>query len=251
MHGGARPGIVARVEHPATLVLIHGGWHGAWCWYKLKPLLAAAGARVIAQDLPSMGADLTPAESVTLESWAKFVARLVELEPGCVLVGHSRAGAVISRAAEIAPQAIRRLVYLSGYLLPAGQCVAEEARRDGESLIAPNMVPVKRGLTCTLREEVLRDALYGECSDEDFAYARARLSPEPLKPLAAPMLITEDRFGRLPRTYIETTRDRAVTLCAQRRMQSELPCASVFTLDADHSPFFSQPDALARILISI
>jgi pimeloyl-ACP methyl ester carboxylesterase len=235
----------------ATFVLIHGGWHGAWCWHKLKPLLGAAGARVIAPDLPSMGADLTPAENITLESWAKFVARLVEVEAGCVLVGHSRAGAVISRAAEIAPQAIRCLVYLSAYLLPAGQSVAEEARLDAASLIAPNMVPMKRSVSCSLREEVLRDAFYGECSDEDFAYARARLSPEPLKPLAAPMLVTNERFGRLPRAYIETTRDRAVTLEAQRRMQAALPCSPVFTLDADHSPFLSQPEALARILISI
>ena len=198
-----------------------------------------------------MGADLTPAESITLEAWARFVARVVELEPGCVLVGHSRGGAVVSRAAELAPQAIRHLVYLSGYLLPAGQSVADQAREDAGSLIAPNMVPVKRGHTCTLREEVVREAFYGECSDEDVAYARARLSPEPLKPLVAPMLVTEDRFGRLPRAYVETTRDRAVTLEAQRRMQAAMPCAPVFTLDADHSPFFSQPEALARILISI
>jgi pimeloyl-ACP methyl ester carboxylesterase len=234
-----------------TFILIHGGWHGAWCWHKLTPLLTAAGARVIAPDLPSMGTDISPAESISLESWAKFVARLVELEPGCVLVGHSRAGAVISRAAEIAPQAIRHLVYLSAYLLPAGDSVADEARRDAGSLIAPNMLAVKRGVTCNLREQVLRDAFYGECSDDDVAYARARLSPEPLRPLAAPMLVTDQRFGRVPRAYIETTRDRAVTLEAQRRMQAALPCAPVFTLDTDHSPFLSQPEALARILISI
>lgn len=194
-------------------------------------------------DLPSMGADL--------ESWARFVADIVERQPGCVLVGHSRGGAVISRVAELVPQAIGRLVYLCAYLLPAGQSVAAEARRDAASLIAPNMVPVERGITCALRAGVVRDAFYGECSDRDAAWAISRLTPEPLKPLASVLDVTMERFGSVPRAYIETTRDRAVTLEAQRRMQAALTCAPVFTLDSDHSPFISQPEALARILISI
>jgi pimeloyl-ACP methyl ester carboxylesterase len=66
-----------------------------------------------------------------------------------------------------------------------------------------------------------------------------------------PLELTPERFGRVPRTYVETTFDRAITLAAQRRMQAALPCESVFTLETDHSPFLSQPDALARILISI
>jgi hypothetical protein len=60
-----------------------------------------------------------------------------------------------------------------------------------------------------------------------------------------------ERFGRVPRAYIETTRDRTISLAAQRAMQAALPCAPVFTLDTDHSAFLSQPEALARILISI
>jgi len=226
----------------STFILIPGAWHGAWCWHKLIPLLEQAGARVVAPDLPSLG---------TLDDWAALVAGMVERDPGCVLVGHSRAGAVISRVAELAPGAIRTLVYLSAYLLPPDHSVADEARRDAGSLVAPNMVPVKRGLTCTIRAEVLREAFYGECSDQDFEFARARLVPEPIRVLAAPVRVTQQNFGRVPRAYIETLRDRAVTLAAQRRMQSVLPCAPVFTLDTDHSPFLSQPGALGRILISI
>lgn len=226
----------------STFILIPGAWHGAWCWHKLIPLLEQSGARVIAPELPTSG---------TFDDWARYVAGIVEGEPGSVLVGHSRAGAVISRVAELSPGAVRTLVYLAAYLLPAGQSVAEEARRDSDSLIAPNMVPVKRGVSCALRTEVLREAFYGDCSEEDFEFARARLAPEPTRILAAPVQVTDERFGRVPRAYIETARDRAVTLPAQRRMQSVLPCAPVFTLDTGHSPFLSQPEALARILISI
>jgi len=230
------------VTPPPTFVLIPGAWHGAWCWQRLTPLLERHGARVIAPDLPSWAGD---------DSWARFVADIVEQNEGCVLLGHSRAGALISRAAELAPDSIRMLVYLCAYLLPDGQSVAEEARRDADSLLVPNMVPVQRGLTCRIRDEALREAFYGECSDEDFEFARERLAPEPLRALAAPVHVSAERFGRVPRAYIETARDRAITLAAQRRMQSALPCAPVFTLDTDHSPFLSQPEALARILISI
>jgi pimeloyl-ACP methyl ester carboxylesterase len=225
-----------------TFILIPGAWHGAWCWHKLVPLLEQSGARVVAPDLPDTG---------TFADWAQFVAGHVERHPGCVLVGHSRGGAIISGVAELVPHAIQTLVYLAAYLLPDGGSVAEEARRDTGSLVAPNMVPARRGLTCTIREAALRDVFYGECTDQDFEYARTRLTPEPLRILGAPVHTSVERFGQVPRAYVETRRDRAVTPAAQRRMQSVLPCDPVFALDTDHSPFLSQPEALARILISI
>ena len=237
---------------PATFVLVHGAWHGAWCWHRLTPLLEAQGARVVAPDLPSMATDRAPADQVTLASWARFVADLVERQAQpVVLVGHSRGGIVVSQAAELVPDRIRHLVYLSAYLLPAGESLAEEARRDPESIIAANMIAADSGVTCTVRDSAVREAFYGLCSDADYEYARVRLSPEPLKPLVTPLTITAGRFGRVPRAYVETTRDRTVTLASQRRMQATLPCTPVFTLDTDHSSFLSQPEGLARILISI
>jgi pimeloyl-ACP methyl ester carboxylesterase len=235
-----------------TFILIHGAWHGAWCWHKLIPRLEALGARVLAPDLPSMGADDTPPGAVTLDSWARFVANLVACEPHPVtLVGHSRAGIVISQAAELVPDRVSRLVYLAAYLLPAGETLANAARTDAGSLVPANMIPAASGVTCTLRPAVVRDAFYGHCSDEDFAFARSRLSPEPLKPLVTPLSVTDRNFGRVPRTYIECADDRTVSLAAQRRMRSVLPCEPVFTLNGDHSPFLSAPQELARILISI
>ena len=223
-------------------ILVHGAWHGAWCWQKLLPLLESQGARVIAPDLSSLG---------TLEDYGERVAAIVDGEPGSVLVGHSLGGAVISLVAERLPTRIRQLVYLAAYLLPTGASVAQAARADVDSLLVPNMIPVERGVSCALRAEVLRDVFYGSCSDEDFDFARQRLTPQPLKPLVTTLAVSEENFGKVPRAYIETARDRVVSLDAQRRMQARLPCAPVFTLDSDHSPFLSQPAELARILISI
>ena len=232
-----------------TFVLIAGAWHGAWCWQKIVPLLEAQGHRVRTPDLPATGADQSDPARVTLENWAQFVADTIEAEPEpAVLVGHSRGGVVISRAAELHPERIRRLVYVSGYLLPAGGTIAEAARGDADSLVPPNMIPAQGGITCNLRDSVIRDALLGLCSDADYEFALKHMRPEPLKPLVTPLRVTEERYGRVLRTYIECSQDRTITLGAQRRMQAALPCDPVLTLAADHSPFFSQPAALAQLL---
>jgi pimeloyl-ACP methyl ester carboxylesterase len=235
-----------------TLVLIAGAWHGAWCWQKLVPLLEAQGIDVRTPDLPATGADFTDPADVTLESWARLVADAVGAAPEpVILLGHSRGGVVISRAAELLPERVRRLVYLSAYLLPAGKTLAEIARTDTDSLVPPNMVPAAGGVTCNLRSSVIRDALFGLCADEDHEYALTRMRPEPLRPLVTPLHVTDQRFGRVPRTYIECSQDRTITLAAQRRMQAVLPCDPVLTLASDHSPFLSEAPALARMLISI
>src|SRR4051794_22012520 len=110
----------------ATTLLIHGAWHGAWCWHKLAPLLEAAGARVLAPDLPSMGADSTPPGVITLDYWARFIADLIEQQDEPVtLVAHSRGGVIASRVAELVPDRLEKLVYVAAYLLPAGGTVAD------------------------------------------------------------------------------------------------------------------------------
>jgi pimeloyl-ACP methyl ester carboxylesterase len=232
-----------------TFVLIAGSWHGAWCWRKVVPLLEAQGHEVRSPELPSTGADQTDPATITLESWARFVAGVVadEAEP-VILVGHSRGGIVTSRAAELIPDRVRCLVYVSAYLLSDGDTLADTARADHESLVPPNMIPAASGVTCRLRDSVIREALFGQCTDEDYEYARARLAPEPLKPLVTPLRITDARFGRLPRAYVECSRDRTITLAAQRRMQTAMPCSPVLTLDSDHSPFFSHANELAQWL---
>jgi pimeloyl-ACP methyl ester carboxylesterase len=233
----------------STFVLIAGAWHGAWCWHKLAPLLQAQGHIVLTPELPATGADRSDPACVTLESWARFVAGIVTAAPEpVVLAGHSRGGIVISRAAELAPERVRRLVYISGYLLQAGGTLAKAAHRDAGSLIPPNMVPAESGVTCLLRNEVIREALFGSCTDADYEFALSRMTPEPLKPLVTPLKVTEPAFGRVPRAYIECSRDRTITLAAQRDMQRAWPCEPVFTLESDHSPFLSQPERLAQLL---
>jgi pimeloyl-ACP methyl ester carboxylesterase len=110
------------------------------------------------------------------------------------------------------------------------------------------MIPAESGVTCRLRNEAIREALFGSCTDADYEFALSRMTPEPLKPLVTPLKVTDAGFGRVPRAYIECSQDRTITLAAQRDMQRAWPCEPVFTLESDHSPFLSQPERLAQLL---
>ncbi|MBR9766431.1 MAG: alpha/beta fold hydrolase, partial [Rhodobacteraceae bacterium] len=98
----------------ARFVLIHGACHTGWCWHLVVPELLARGHHVTAPDLPGRGGDPRSHADLTLEDYAHTV--LDHAEQPSVLVGHSAGGFPISRAAELAPWRVQRLVYLCAFL---------------------------------------------------------------------------------------------------------------------------------------
>jgi pimeloyl-ACP methyl ester carboxylesterase len=236
----------------AMFVLIHGSWHGAWCWYKIVPRLETAGHKAIAPDLPAHGRDWRKHKSVTLDTYVDGVCEILDAqtEP-VVLVAHSRGGMVISQAAEERPDKISQLVYLAAFLIPDDQRVLEYGEQDTESLIRANLdINLQEGCDM-LRRKAYRDALYADCSDEDISLCDKLLTPELVQPTMTPLRLTEQRFGRLPRYYIELSQDRAVSAALQRRMYTQMPCEKVMAIDASHSAYFSRPDELTRHLLSL
>jgi len=236
----------------ATFVLVHGALHGGWCWHKLLPLLEADGHRALAPDLPGMGTDRTPLSEVTMSLWAAFIAqRSREAGEPVILVGHSRGGAVISEAAELAPEVALGLVYVAALLLPAGKkpfdaTVAEDARSAVESrTVAPDEISLR------VDPEVARGLFYHRASPEEADWASAQLCPEPIAPNIVPLTVTAERWGRVPRAYIECLDDRVLPIGLQRAMQDALPCDPVVTMDSDHSPFLCAPRVLAAHLANI
>ena len=94
----------------ACFVLVHGAYHGAWCWERLVPVLRARDATVAVPDLPGHGADRTPSADLSLSLYADHIAQVVRQQDGPVtLVGHSMAGAVIAEVAERVPDLLTRL----------------------------------------------------------------------------------------------------------------------------------------------
>lgn len=230
----------------STLVLIHGAFHGAWCWDKVSPLLERDGHEVVALDLPGHGEDRTPAVEVTLEGYADRVVQTLDALPGpIVLVGHSLSGTVISQVAERRPGKIDKLVYLCALLLPSGKSAIEASQEDGGSVILKNAEVVPDLGRIVLAEAGMREALYHDCPEEDFERARRLINPQPLAPLGTPVSVTEGNFGSVRRTYVHTTQDRAVSPAAQEKMYTELPCEKVVLMETGHLPFFAAPEELA------
>jgi pimeloyl-ACP methyl ester carboxylesterase len=236
----------------ATYVLVHGAWHGGWCWHRIVARLERAGHRVLAPDLAAMGRDRTPVGSITLAHWVRQMVAQIEAEPDpVILVGHSRGGIVISQVAEHVPARIQSLVFVSASLLTSGQSLQNAADEDPQSLVGPGLVLADDQLSVRMRDNAVPLAFYGECNDEDVALAHALLVAEPIVPLVTPIHVSAAKFGRLARIYIECTRDRAITHQQQRRMQATLPCQQRFTLGTDHSPFLSRPDELSAALLQL
>src|SRR5450759_3496618 len=105
---GRRSRNTKRSKTMSTYVLIHGSWHGAWCWYKIIPILEQAGHKAIALDLPGHGRDWTAARDVSMQSYVESFCNILDAQPEpVILVGHSRGGIVISQAAEHRPEKIR------------------------------------------------------------------------------------------------------------------------------------------------
>jgi len=231
----------------ATYVLIHGGSHGSWCWDKVVTLLRKKGHLVEAPDLPGHGKDKTPIQEVTLQSCVGKVCSIIgtKSEP-VILVGHSMGGLVISQVAEQIPDKIRTLVYLSGILLRDGESWESEIERSRP------LLNVSQDQSCfTVKSEVVADFFYNDCSIEDIARAKALLGSEAMSIFKTPIHVSNEKFGRVPRIYIECLRDHTVFPPLQKAMYTATPCLKVISLNTGHSPFLSAPELLTTCLLSL
>jgi pimeloyl-ACP methyl ester carboxylesterase len=233
-------------------VLVHGAWHGSWCWDRVTPLLAAAGHSAEAVDLPGHGEQRLPATQMTMDSYVQAVMdRITAAGDPVILVGHSLGGLFITQVAEVAPESIAALVYLTAFLLDAGDVMTQIVEILGpDAPILSNVVADDSGFL-NLDGSVAADLFYGMCTDADAAHAASRLVPESGVAVSSPLELTAERAGRVPRYYVHCRQDRAIPPPAQELMVLRHPCRQVFTLDADHSPFLCQPAELAEILLAV
>ena len=238
----------------STFFLVHGGWHAAWCWSRVVPLLRDAGHCVIAPDLPGHGADTTPLSAKPYQLYVSAaLGALASLRQPALLVGHSSGGMILTEVFRRRPESVRGLVYLSAFLLPSGQTPRSLMNLDTESLL-PSCLKIDRERQVSIvAPQCAKAVFYGDCTDEDAAWAIGQLQPEPLIPpderSGEPQQSRPDGHPR--RFYIECRKDKALGPAMQRWMSGASPCEAVYSLPTSHSPFISAPRALTEVLLNI
>jgi pimeloyl-ACP methyl ester carboxylesterase len=231
-----------------NIVLVHGSWYGGWCWERLAARLRADGHRVATPDLPAHGADQTPVAGATLASYADAVEAAIDgLGGKAYVVGHSMAGIVLSALGERRPEKVEKLVYLAAYLLADGETIFQHATTDAGSALGPHLRPDEKSGVIGVADGGFAAALASGCSDADVAMAREKGRPDPLGPLATPLAITASRYGKLPRVYIKTLADKAVSTALQTKLLAATPTPTL-ELASGHSPFFSHVEELATLI---
>lgn len=229
----------------AHFVLVHGAFHGGWCWRHVLPRLEALGHTAVAVDLPGHGPVEAPNPETRLADYQGAV--VAALTPGCILVGHSLGGLSITLAAAARPDAVGQLVYLAAHIPQPGKSFAELR---GKAVTPETGLATERkgGLSRVVDFELANKVFYGDCSPEDRAFACDRLVPQ-----AVSVFEEIARFDPpdVPRHYIICARDRAVRPAFQREVTARWPASHVHEMDSDHSPFFSDPDGLVAVMNAI
>jgi pimeloyl-ACP methyl ester carboxylesterase len=240
----------------AQFVLVHGSFHGSWCWEKLLPLLEARGHTAVAPNLPASAGDPAPPENADLESYATRIAGVIDGLPGrVVLVGHSMGGIVTAAVSERRPHRLAAAVYVNGLMFRSGESLVafldEHAHLGVEDLVLKNMKVSADGQTATFPPEAAAHVFYNTCTPADAAAATTKLRPQRMKVYGDSLALTPDRHGGVRRFYVEGLADNAVSIAYQRAMTQRTLCERIFTLEGDHSPFLSAPDRLTGILHDI
>lgn len=226
-----------------TFVLVHGAWHGAWCWEKLIPEVEARGHRVVAMDLPSDDPE------ATFEMYADVVAKAMREMPedDVVLVGHSLGGLTVPIVAEREP--VRRLVYLCA--LPAIPGLSFLDQLGTEKMLNMGYVAGMGEADAQGRREwadadLARQFMYADCDDEIAESAIARLRPQAQSPYSIPCPL--DSYPDVPTTYIVCSDDQLVNPEWSRDFAHRGLDADLIELPGSHSPFMSRPADLASVL---
>ena len=228
---------------PLPVVLVHGAWHGAWCFAALQHALDELGVPSYAIDLPGHGTSTQPFTDLAGDA-AHVAGVLHRLGTPAVLVGHSYGGAVITQAASLHPE-IAHLVYLTAFALQDGESVMGALAAFPQARVPLGLAIVAHADgTSHIDPSKAAEAFYGHCSPAAASAAIARLGDHPMVTLIDS--VTGNPRQHIPSTYIRCTDDQSIALVHQDLMAAR--CGTTLSLDTDHSPFVSAAGETAAIL---
>lgn len=241
----------------STFVLIHGAWHGGWCWRKVAPLLRKAGATVYAPSLTGMGershlvSYLNPAE-LNLDLHIKDVVQLLEYEAleGVVLVGHAYAGMVITGVAEFCPERLAHLVYINGVVPQDGEAMVDQlgaVRGPDFTARVRKAIQDQEGFLPSPASPEAIEQRWGISDPADQEWVLARLTPQPVASFGQPLMLCRPEAGLIPRSFILSSESGFGTVAELARKSGW----GLFQMDTGHDPMVTRPEELADMLLQI
>jgi pimeloyl-ACP methyl ester carboxylesterase len=227
------------MSNDPTILLVHGAWHGAWCWDAVRTRLEAKGRTVLAIDLPTVHAS-NKAELGMLDD-AQAVRDAVDAVDGpVVVVAHSYGGVPTTQGLAGAAN-VAHIVYIAAFALDAG-----ESLLGAVGGVAPTWWMVDGALTTAGNAAEPAESLFFNDLPDDVAHANAaRLVAQATQPFSD--TVTQVAWKDVPSSYLITERDTVFPLFAQEALSGRAGSA-VHRLDTSHSPFLSQPDATADLI---
>lgn len=234
------------------LLLIHGAWQGSWVWRYVTPYLEERGWIVHVVDLPGT---LETGDTPSLDRYVAICkAALPASLTSAFVVGHSGGAVVAAQFAECFRDRVAALVFLAGILLPSGVLFADLAAQlqadTGEMVdgIEPYLQWSPDHLVSTVPAFAAHQIFLHDCTPEQVREAGENLQPQHERGRALCPTLSEERFGRVPRIYIEAENDRSIPLIMQRYMQKCTPGCARLSMKTGHAPQIADPEGLARLL---
>jgi pimeloyl-ACP methyl ester carboxylesterase len=222
-----------------TIVLVHGAWHGAWCWQRVVPLMTSRQCAVRTVELPSVGAG--PNVTVGLDRDAAAVRAVIDEAGGPILLcGHSYGGMVISHASYQHPQ-VSKLVYLCAFVPESEESLASIA--GGQ--LAPWIQLLDGGLSLPDSERAA-ELFYADCDAKTQAWAIGNIRSQCVAPFYD--AVADPGWQDIRSTYVVCSADRAMPPDWQRDLFAPR-LNKVVEMNSSHSPFLSQPGAVADMLV--
>ncbi|MXV80832.1 MAG: alpha/beta hydrolase [Chloroflexi bacterium] len=226
---------------PATVVLIHGAWHGPWCFDKVVAGLESRGVPVVTVDRRRMHEASGELRGVTDSDENEAIVRRAfeEIDGPIVALGHSFGGVSLTTA-PLGNDSVKHLVYLTA-IMPDTEGTIPDNFVNPELITA--VVPGEDGST-TVQEDKIRYAFYHQCSDQDYERALGLLvRDEGAVPFDA---ARDTAWSKITTTYVVCTEDQALLAEGQRTLARRAD--RVVEWATDHSPFFSAPDLVVDLL---
>jgi pimeloyl-ACP methyl ester carboxylesterase len=230
-----------------TFVLVHGTWHGGWCWRRVADALEQKGHKVYAPSLTGV-ADRSHlmTKDVNLATHANDVANLVKWEElkDIVLVGHSSAGFVITQAAEQIGASVASIVYLDAFVPQVGDNLISLANPGPRKALEE---AVARG---DLAAKPVPAAAF-KVNEKDRAWVDAKCTPHPLSVVVDKVTAAAAREKIARKTYIRATGfDSPVFDQTLARMKT-MPGWKTYEVPSGHDVMVDMPDRLVEILLEV